>query len=127
MSIPTARRNVRMNSICATLWGTKHWPRQKSIQKLKAAIRLKTRRTNDTSLPCIVDDLEPTLCGWFQYFRHSSYRNVSHDLDGWIRMRPRSILRKRLGRKGRGRGNDHQRWTKEILRRTRAVQSRHSP
>ena len=95
--------------------GTKHWPRQKSIQKLKAAIRLKTRRTNGTSLQCIVHELEPTLRGWFQYFRHSSYRNVFHDLDGWIRMRLRSILRKRLGRKGRGRGNDHQLWTKNFF------------
>ncbi len=31
-------------------------------------------------------------------------------LDGWIRMRLRSILRKRQGRRGRGRGADHQRW-----------------
>ena len=31
-------------------------------------------------------------------------------IDGWIRMRLRSILRKRRGLKGRGRGIDHQRW-----------------
>ncbi|MCF7890846.1 group II intron reverse transcriptase/maturase, partial [Candidatus Bipolaricaulota bacterium] len=31
-------------------------------------------------------------------------------LDKWIRMRLRSILRRRAGRKGRGRGRDHQRW-----------------
>jgi RNA-directed DNA polymerase len=94
---------------------TSHWPRRKSIQKLKAAIRLKTRRTNGTSLKCIMADLEPTLRGWHQYFQHSSYRNVFCDLDGWIRMRLRSILRKRLGRKGRGRGRDHQLWTNKFF------------
>ena len=33
-----------------------------------------------------------------------------HALDGWIRMRLRSILRKRQGKQGRGRGSDHHRW-----------------
>jgi len=31
-------------------------------------------------------------------------------LDEWIRMRLRSILRKRCGLRGRGRGRDHHRW-----------------
>ena len=31
-------------------------------------------------------------------------------IDGWIRMRLRSILRKRRGLQGRGRGSDHRRW-----------------
>ncbi|MBG7606552.1 MAG: hypothetical protein IZT59_00745 [Verrucomicrobia bacterium] len=31
-------------------------------------------------------------------------------VDGWLRMRLRSILRKRRGLGGRGRGRDHQRW-----------------
>jgi hypothetical protein len=47
--------------------------------------------------------------GWFEYFQHSS-RGASSGLDGWVRMRLRSILRKRSGRRGRGRGKDHQRW-----------------
>ena len=32
------------------------------------------------------------------------------NLDKRIRMRPRSIPRRRIGLKGRGRGSDHQRW-----------------
>jgi len=31
-------------------------------------------------------------------------------MDGWIRGRLRSILRKRAKKKGRARGKDHQRW-----------------
>ena len=54
-------------------------------------------------------DLNPTLRGWFEYFKHS-YKTTFPSLDGWIRMRLRSILRKRQGRKGRGRGSDHHRW-----------------
>ena len=90
--------------------GTKHWPRKKSMQKLKDSLRPKTRRTSGDSMQCIVKRANQALKGWFAYFQHSSYRNVFRELDGWIRMRLRSILRKRAGRRGRGRGADQQRW-----------------
>jgi RNA-directed DNA polymerase len=93
-----------------TFRGQKHWPRRKSLAKLKDAIRAKTRRTSGVNLQCVVSSLNPILRGWFTYFRHSSYRNVFQDIDGWTRMRLRSILRKRMGKRGRGRGSDHQRW-----------------
>jgi RNA-directed DNA polymerase len=84
-------------------------PRQKSLAKLKATIRAKTRRTNGHSLMKIIGALNATLQGWFGYFRHCFW-TVYTDLDSWTRGRLRSILRKRAGRKGRGRGADHQRW-----------------
>ena len=90
--------------------GTKHWPRKKSLRKLKDAIRQKTPRTSGSSLSQIIKDVNRSLQGWFAYFQHSSYRNVFRDLDQWIRMRLRSILRKRQKRSGRGRGRDHHRW-----------------
>lgn len=84
-------------------------PRKKSLAKLKETIRAKTRRTNGHSLMTIIGSLNATLHGWFGYFRHC-IRTVFTDLDGWTRGRLRSILRKRAGRRGRGRGADHQRW-----------------
>ena len=50
-----------------------------------------------------------TLPGWFGYFKHVKASQLG-SIDGWIRMRLRSILRKRRGLEGRGRGKDHQRW-----------------
>ena len=88
----------------------RHWPRQKSIQKLKDTVRLKTKRTNGTALQCIVTDVNSTLRGWFTYFQQSSSRKLFSRLDQWIRMRLRSILRRRRGLCGRGRGRDHNRW-----------------
>jgi RNA-directed DNA polymerase len=85
------------------------WPRRKSLQKLKTTIRAKTRRTEGRSLPVIIADVNRTLKGWFGYFRHSWYTTFE-PLDGWVRMRLRSILRKRQKKRGRGRGSDHQRW-----------------
>jgi RNA-directed DNA polymerase len=84
-------------------------PREKSLKKFKDAVRDKTRRANGQSMPYLCVRLSRQLRGWFTYFRHSHWR-VFRDLDGWIRGRLRSILRKRQHRRGRARGKDHQRW-----------------
>jgi len=85
------------------------WPSRKSEKKLKDAIRRKTRRANGLSLIAIIAELNPLLRGWYEYFKHS-YKTTFGRLDGWMRMRLRSILRKRRHGRGRGRGADHQRW-----------------
>jgi len=85
------------------------WPRRKSTQKLKETVRAKTKRTSGQSLSRIIENVNRSLSGWFEYFKHS-HRTTFPPLDGWVRMRLRSILRKRQGLKGRGGGWDHQRW-----------------
>ena len=83
--------------------------RPKSLRKLRETIKPRTRRNNGKSMDAIVADLNRTLCGWFGYFKHVKASQLG-DIDGWIRMRLRSILRKRRGLEGRGRGYDHHRW-----------------
>lgn len=85
------------------------WPRAKSLQKLKDTLRAKTRRTSGQSLAVLIDDVNRTLRGWYAYFRQS-HRTTYPPLDSWLRMRLRGVLRKRAGRRGRGRGRDHYRW-----------------
>jgi RNA-directed DNA polymerase len=80
--------------------GRQHWPRKKSLKKLKDTLRAKTRRTSGRSLQRIVADVNRTLRGWFVYFQHSTRRSVYRDLDGWLRMRLRSLLRRRQGGHG---------------------------
>ena len=87
----------------------RRWPREKSLQRLKARIRQITRRNNGNSLERIIACLNPMLRGWFGYFKHS-HRFTFERLDRWIRVRLRGILRKRAGLRGRGRGQDHVRW-----------------
>lgn len=87
----------------------RRFPRRKSLDKFKDAIRAQTKRTSGDSMSFIVNRLNATLRGWFAYFKHSD-RYPFTILDKWVRMRLRSILRKRSGRKGRGRGRDHHRW-----------------
>jgi RNA-directed DNA polymerase len=83
--------------------------RPKSMRKLRESIKPRTRRNNGKSMEAIVADLNRTLSGWFGYFKHAKASELG-GIDGWIRMRLRSILRKRRGLEGRGRGIDHQRW-----------------
>lgn len=85
------------------------WPSRKSEAKLRAKIRKKTRRANGHSLECTITTVNATLRGWFEYFKHGHYTTF-RPLDSWVRMRLRSILRKRRGGRGRGRGSDHNRW-----------------
>lgn len=85
------------------------WPRSKSLKKLKDTLRAKTKRTNGHSLSMIISAVNRSLVGWFAYFQHS-HSTTFRPLDQWIRMRLRSILRRRAGRRGRGRGLDHHRW-----------------
>jgi len=91
------------------------WPRPKSLRKLKDAIRSKTKRNNGRSLATIIEDVNGTLRGWFEYFKHS-YKPTFSIVDKWVRRRLRSILRKRKRLHGISRGYDHIRWPNGFFR-----------
>ena len=85
------------------------WPRKKSLDKFKEAIRMKTLRGRPRAMEEIVEDVNRTVRGWRAYFKHS-IGNVFPPLDKWVRGRLRAIQRKRHKGQGRARGRDHQRW-----------------
>jgi RNA-directed DNA polymerase len=77
----------------------KKYPRQKSINKFRDSIREHTRRNNAHSLESIIDKIKPIQRGWFEYYKHCS-KTVYPDMDGWVRRRLRSILKRRNRQKG---------------------------
>ena len=88
----------------------RRYVRAKSLKRLKDKIRLKTRRTRGDSIEQIISDLNPTIKGWFGYFKHAHHYTFS-SLDGFIRRRLRAVLRKHQKRPGSSRtGNDHRLW-----------------
>jgi RNA-directed DNA polymerase len=88
----------------------RRWIRNKSLKALKTKIRSKTRRTEGKSMPAIVASLNPMLRGWFNYFKHAQ-RGIFRILDGFLRRRLRSLLRKQAKRPGAGRCMaDHRQW-----------------
>lgn len=64
--------------------------RQKSLKALKDKIRSKTKRNRGDSLKRIIQDLNPMLKGWFNYFKQAN-RWIFRDLDSFIRRRLRSL------------------------------------
>jgi len=91
------------------------WPRKKSQAALKDRVRSLTPRTSGLSMEAIVGRLNRVLRGWYQYFKHSITNELTQ-LDKWIRMRLRSILRKRHKGRGHGRGFDHLKWPNAYFR-----------
>jgi RNA-directed DNA polymerase len=84
--------------------------RKKSLKRFKDTIRLKTRRTRGDSIEQIISDLNPTIIGWFGYFKHAHHYTFS-SLDGFIRRRLRAVLSKQQKRPDSGRtGKDHWLW-----------------
>ncbi len=85
------------------------WPRKKSLDKLRATIREKTRRRDPRPMREIVADVNRTLKGWFNYFGHS-VSNVFEREDQHVRQRLRTIQRRGHKLQGCARGRDHQSW-----------------
>jgi RNA-directed DNA polymerase len=84
--------------------------RTKSLKKFKDSIRLRTRRTRGDSIEQIIADVNPSIKGWFEYFKHAHHHTFS-TLDGLIRRRLRAILSKQRKCPGSGRTHaDHRRW-----------------
>jgi RNA-directed DNA polymerase len=85
--------------------------RKKSMSKLRDNIRAKTKRSRGDSLSKIIAEINSTMKGWFEYYKHA-HRKTFPSVDGFIRRRLRAILR-RQDKKSRGTGrniNDHVRW-----------------
>jgi len=87
----------------------RRFPRDKSMVKLRDAIRAKTGRCDGRMLQVIIADVNRTLRGWFEYFKYS-YRHVFLRVDKWVRGRLRSLLRKRHKHGGIATWGDRQRW-----------------
>ena len=84
---------------------------RKSLSKLRATLRIYTKRVNAHSMPEIIRRINQTLKGWFPYFKHLLLSEL-RSIDQYIRRRLRRILRKR-SKRSHGSGisqQDHQRW-----------------
>ena len=91
------------------------FPKKKSINKFRDSIRKYTRRSNGNSLVKIIEKINPIIRGWFEYYKHC-YKTVFPNLDGWIRRRLRSIIKKFEKRKGIATAfNDNLRYPNKIF------------
>lgn len=92
----------------------RRWAMRKKVKQLHEKLKPFLRRCNRHSMEAIIKKINAVLRGWYGYFKHG-HTNVCVSVDGWVRMRLRSILRKRRKGKGRGRGDDHHRWPNDYF------------
>lgn len=84
--------------------------RKKSLMALRDKVRALTPRNRGGSIDSVIASLNPTLKGWYAYFKQA-HRYTFSSVDGFVRRRLRAMLRKQKHRPGQGRClNDHKRW-----------------
>lgn len=81
--------------------GFKFWywkykkPKKKKLKSFKDKIREVTRRNQPWDIDSIIDELNPIITGWGNYFGHGNVKKLFQKLDRWIRMRLRSYMEKK--------------------------------
>lgn len=63
-----------------------------SVKRFRDNLRECFRQGRGRSLRRVIEDLNPKLRGWINYFRLSEVRGVFEELDGWIRRKLRCLL-----------------------------------
>ena len=85
--------DVKMSELGYRFEAGRRWVRDKSLKGFKDKVRENTKRTRGESMRTTIDELTPMIRGWFGYFKHAHPHKFTN-LDGLIRRRLRSILRK---------------------------------
>jgi RNA-directed DNA polymerase len=60
------------------------YPRQKSIRHFKDQIRHLTCRRAPVTTAELIQEINPILRGWGEYYKRAHVRGLFHQLDGWI-------------------------------------------
>ncbi len=82
-------------------WGTA--PSMKSIKRLRERVHAETsKRWNATTPESRVEELNPILRGWANYFNQGPVGGIYRRLDSYTERRLRIWLRRRSGRRGTG-------------------------
>lgn len=64
----------------------------KAVERMKRRIRVSCRRGRGKSIAATIEELQPKLRGWMNYFRHADVKGIFEELDGWIRRKLRCIM-----------------------------------
>src|SRR5215212_385781 len=70
-------------------------PRPRALSRFKDEVRRRTRRLAPVPLRQMIEDLNPLIRGWGNYFKIGDVTSLFEDLDSWIRMRLRSKVIRR--------------------------------
>lgn len=85
-------------------------PRRKSVDAFKDRIRRLTRRLQPKKMTTVIEEINPVIRGWGQYFARSNCRVVFGCLDHWIAHRLSAFRLRKWG------GYKHQKYTPYFLK-----------
>ena len=71
------RSQVRQGALYA-------YPKEKSIRRFMDRVRQRTKRKLPLKTKELIEELNPLLRGWGEYYKHTHVRRLFHRLDGWI-------------------------------------------
>ena len=58
--------------------------REKSIHRFKDQVRQRTKRKVPLTTKELIEELNPLLRGWGEYYKRAHVRRLFHRLEGWI-------------------------------------------
>jgi RNA-directed DNA polymerase len=92
------------------------WPSASSMKRLRAKIRERTGRERGGAkdIRVVIDDLNPVLRGWGNYFRTGNASHKFVEVDDYVQARLRRLLVRRHGRNLRPGQSDQ--WTSDWFR-----------
>ena len=93
LSAAQIRSNIRAGSLYA-------YPREKSIQHFREQIRSLTSRKAPVNTQTLVEQINPIIRGWGNYYCKANVRTLFHHLDRWIQKRIWSQRFKRWRNRG---------------------------
>jgi len=79
--IKQGERRLRYRQASPDLYA---YPRDRTIERFKKRVRQITNRRNPKKLGGLLDELNPVIRGWGNYYRRAHVRRLFHRLDGWI-------------------------------------------
>jgi len=74
-------------------------PRRRAIDNFKDKVRWLTRRNQPKSMLQVIEELNPVIRGWRNYFKYGCSKKIFWELDCWIENRLRAYKVKRWGLK----------------------------
>lgn len=92
------------------------WPSARSMKRIRAKIRERTGRERGgvKDIRVVIDDLNPVLRGWGNYFRTGNASRKFVEVDDYVQTRLRRLLARRYGRNLRPGQADQ--WTSDWFR-----------
>jgi len=86
------KRSFLGYTVCQRKYNVRLKVASKSIQRLKANLKMLFRSGKGRSIRTTIATLASQLRGWVNYFRYAGVKGIFEELDGWIRRHLRKIL-----------------------------------